>query len=375
MQKQYKLSFIIFLIITTFLVIYIPSSMYLFDPLQIWHKSYFYPNKYSKQMRESARAFIRDYDFDSVIIGNSHMENTSAKKASEILGGKFFNLSITGSSAKDKYIILSYLFKKKKIDKVVYLVDTHYITLFNRDTSTYDFLYNNSPKDDMKIYFNSKYFLSSIGLKNMSKCLIDVNPDRPYYWEDDPDVSTRFGGFDKWILYKDNYQIKADFDKVIKTDVHINNDVPDDIYIEKMHKRFDDYILNLVAENPDIKFYLVISPESDLSLARWIRSDELIYAKYKLMLKYLTQFEEKYDNMEIYAFNDLNSVSKMEDYKDLTHYRTWVNYFILESIAKKEHKITKNNIDKYLSDVFNKAKSVDFDYYRKIITESVKNNG
>jgi hypothetical protein len=349
--------------------------MYLIDPLQIWHKSYFYPDKYSKQMRESARAFIRDYDFDSVIIGNSHMENTSAQKASEILGGKFFNLSITGSSAKDKYIILSYLFKKKKIDKVVYLVDTHYITLFNRDTSPYDFLYNNSPKDDMKIYFNSKYFLSSVGLKNISKDLIDVNPDRPYYWEDDPDAFTRFGGFDKWILHKDNYQIKADFDKVMKTDVQINNDVPDDTYIEKMHKRFDDYILNLVAENPDIKFYLVISPESDLSLARWIRSDELTYVKYKLMLKYLTQFEEKYDNMEIYAFNDLNSVSKMEDYKDLTHYRTWVNYFILESIAKKEHKITKNNIDKYLSDVFNKAKSVDFDHYRKIITESVKNNG
>ena len=112
MQKYSKLSFKLFLIITSLMLIYSSVAIFINDPLRIWHKPLFHSkNRYSYTIRESARAMIREERFDSLIIGNSHSENTSSKKAGEILDGEFLNLSISGSTLYEKNLIITYLLK------------------------------------------------------------------------------------------------------------------------------------------------------------------------------------------------------------------------------------------------------------------------
>ena len=53
----------------------------------------------------------------------------------------------------------------------------------------------------------------------------------------------------------------------------------------------------------------------------------------------------------------------MEYYKDLYHYKSLINYRILNSIAKKENQLTSKNKEQYIKQVYNKAKSVDWQYY------------
>ena len=112
MEKYSKKVLIIYLIIFGLLSIYAAAAIYIHDPLQVWHKPFFRKdfNTYSYTIRESAKAMIRDYDFDSVIIGNSFFENASARKTSEILnnGGKFFNFAMSGGTAYEKNLILNY---------------------------------------------------------------------------------------------------------------------------------------------------------------------------------------------------------------------------------------------------------------------------
>ena len=366
MQKYSKLSLILFSITCLIVLPYIVLSIYIIDPLQIWHKSFFDTNTSSYTIRESAKAFIRDNEFDSVILGNSHSENTSAKKASEILGGKFLNLSMSGSSLDEKYILLKYLLKRKNIKQVVFLMDTQYQYLNRiKNTSSFDFLYDDNPYNDIKIYLNNKYFLCALGWQKKSKCKIrhNLNIDCPYYWEDKELYMKRFGGFNNWLIHKNDKQISRNFNTLLRTPLSLNNDKIDEEYSEKLGKYLNKYLLNIINDNPNIKFYIIISPISDLALAHSIRDNNLLYAKKMLLLKYLTEFQSEHKNIEIYAFDNISTTSKIEDYKDLEHYKSWINYYILNSIAQKKHGITIYNREEYAQEVYSKAKNIDYNYY------------
>lgn len=365
MQKYSKLSLIIFLIASGCMLVYILLSFYIFDPLQVWHKSFFNKNTYSYNIRESAKAFIRDNEFDSVILGNSYSENTSAKKASDILGGNFINLSMSGSTLSEKNILLKYLLNKKDIKQVVFVLDFHYYKLKRGYTGDFDYLYDDDPLNDIKIYLNNRYFLCATGLAKNSVCKIrnNLNIDCPYRWEDEEFHYKRFGGFENWLKNKNNRQIKTDFDNLLDTPKEINQKTLEEKYILDLKKYMNQYLLDIINDYPNIKFHIIISPVSDLRLAQSIRDEDLSFKKTALLIDILTDFQAKHSNIEIYAFDNLPDMGKIENYKDLTHYKSQINYLILNSIARKENQITIKNKEQYIRQVFNKAKSVDWQYY------------
>ncbi|WP_302616456.1 hypothetical protein, partial [uncultured Desulfovibrio sp.] len=93
--KKYFI-FIFICIICIFLSIL--SILYITDPLQLFHKSFFHKDKMYYSMREQAAGIINSFEFDSVILGTSMLENTSAREASQKIGGIFVNISLAGSS-------------------------------------------------------------------------------------------------------------------------------------------------------------------------------------------------------------------------------------------------------------------------------------
>ena len=372
MEKYSKLCLIIFPIIFLIIVLYSSIAIYIHDPLQVWHKPFFRKEfqTYSYTIRESAKAMIRDYDFDSVIIGNSHSENTSSKKANEIIPGKneFFNLSISGSTAYEKKIFLDYLFKQKNIKQVIYLLDSNYLSQ-KTETKTfpvknYDFLYNSNSFDDYKIYLNDRYFFCSLLFRNNEKCTgKKLDADRPYAWDNEEKYKKRFGGFGNWIKNREHSQIKDLFKDILKTPKKINNNPIDEEYIFKSHEYIDKYLYTLISKHKDTKFYVVFPPVSNIKLALMVRDKEQSFAKSIDMLKYITEQNKKYDNIELYAFDDIEYIGDIKLYKDASHFNTDINYFILEAIAKKEHRLTADNVEDYIKKVTQKAYNVDFDYY------------
>ncbi len=368
MQKYSKKSLIVFLIITFIAISYTLIAFYIHDPLQIWHKPFYRNITYSKNIRESARAMIRDYDFDSFIIGNSLAENTSSKEAENLLSGKFINLSMSGSSVYEKKIILDYIFKRKNIKQVVYYLDTGYVS-GTKSTKTYplesyEFLYNDNPFDDLKIYFADKYFECNLLFKNKEKCIgLPRNMDRPYEWWNEEIFQKRFGGFDKWIENKEQEQIKDVLKRISDTPLDVKNYVKNEKYIIDMQNYLDKYFFSIIERNPNTKFYIIFPPTSDLSLAILIRDNK--YTGYKLRegLKYVVQKSAVYKNTEVYAFNDMPNIGYIEQYKDLSHFLPEINTFILKSIAQKEHLLTPDNVDIYIDKVNTKALKTDFEYY------------
>lgn len=379
-QKYSKIFIIIFLSSIFLTFTYIVVSGYINDPLQIYHKPFFREIEYSNSMRESAFARIKNSSFDSVIVGNSYSENISSKKASEILNAKFINLSMTGSNTYEKKLLLNYIFNNHKIKNVIYYMDIVYFLNieaaidkpFDNGINNWKLLYDNNPYNDYKVYLSSKYFLCNIFFNN--NCLDKIyNIDEANSWEKEEIHYKRFGGFKNWLKHYNNPQIEADFNSLIETPSKINNSELSETYKKDLQKYIDDGIFEIVKNNPNTQFYFIIAPEVNLALAEEIRKDT--FRKKSFAWKYIVTQNKKYKNAKIFAFDDDDNITKIENFKDKYHYKNQINYLILQSIKNNEHILNENNIDKYIDKIYKKALNVNFDQYIKLINKNpYKNN-
>lgn len=79
------------------------------------------------------------------------------------------------------------------------------------------------------------------------------------------------------------------------------------------------------------------------------------YAWIKQMVKMGSRFE----NVEIYGFEDRNFVDDIANYKDLIHFSEEISDWIIRAISVKEGLLTLDNIDEYLAACEQKAKEFD----------------
>ena len=97
-MNAYKRYVLFALVIPLPFVMAFVINLYLYDPVQIFHKPYFRERTFFGDMRVAARGIIQHYPFDSYILGTSMLENTSAREAKEKLGGEWVNISMSGST-------------------------------------------------------------------------------------------------------------------------------------------------------------------------------------------------------------------------------------------------------------------------------------
>lgn len=368
MYKYSKFTLKIFFISIAVIFTYIIASVYIYDPLQIWHTPFFRKITYQDNLRESAFAMIRDNNFDSIIMGNSHSANTSSKEAGQKLNGEFFNFSVTGSTVYEKKLFLNYILAQKHIKRVLYFIDTNYMDQAKDNmgylTSRYSFLYDNKKYNNYKIYLNYKYLNCSLLQLQSESCIgKKLNMDKPTEWETDKEFTRRFGGFQNWEKYKNDPQMQETFLRVTSVPLNINHKEVSPDNKSKIIKYLYDNIIVVVKNNPNTEFDLIFPPVSNLELARMIRNEEQSFAKQEVAIRYLVSKSQIYKNLKIYAFDDSPTIGKIEDFKDRTHFNPWVNSYILNEIKNNKNIISQDNVQKYLDDIHKKAVSVDYYYY------------
>lgn len=240
-------------------VVVLFGILWLYDPVQLFHKPIFRETTFFGDMRLAARGIIRYYDFDSVILGTSMLENTSAKEAGEKLGGKWVNLSLSGSAYNERAVVLEYLFRYKKPQKIIYSLESFTIDSI-KDSSRFDYLYDENPLDDFKIYLNDKFMSCALEWKKSANCIGRRDLEELLKWSNHEDLKILFGGFEKWLKYGKKETIVMlknikDAPFVIKKD---NFD------LEKQRSYIQTYVLDFVAENPQTQFFFIVPTYSRL---------------------------------------------------------------------------------------------------------------
>ena len=266
--------------------------------------------------------------------------------------------------------VLLFVLEASEITPIVYILDTHYLNLEKKSTYTdsWTILYDDNPFNDINIYFNDKFLPCNIVFCDMDKLLVHTDIDKAYDWEKEEKHNRRFGGFQNWLKYYPvDDQIKEQFYIMYKLMDFLYVQDIDNYFKDGIQKYLDEYIFQLVKDNPDVEFDFVISPRCKLQLAIDIRTDS--FQKMMYVLRAFVNENEKYKNLKLFAFDDEDAIGKVEDYKDGSHYRSWINYYILEAIKNNKNLITSSNYYDYLRNVFLQAKNVDFNEYKQQVQE------
>ena len=350
--QTYKKRTLLFVKAIIFILFLAPILIYVFDPYQIFHRSYFYPDQaYGKTIFQDA-GIINNYPFDSIIIGSSMLENTPAHEASNRIGGNFANLSFSDSDFYERHIVLNKVLPRN-LKNVIYSLDEH-VYLYprfghkNRSKNTYDFLYDDNPYNDYKVYLNW----------NFIKLLFEPPSntiDLPNPWITNPQTSIRFGGWENWIKYpapsweKDFIPVRLPL--AAKLSIHKKESLGEEKPLTRSRKSYlRDHVIRVFKRYPKTTVHLIFPPYYRYVHANERQNDPVKFLQYQAAIRFVAKKTKKYKNIKVYIFDELPFTADIANYTDLTHFKPEYNIFILDAIAKGEHLITSENVEQYLSD-------------------------
>lgn len=361
---------ITFLLSSSFLAFTYFAVLFVYDPLKIFHKPWVNKEYLQDDMRQQAVGMINNWDYDSLILGTSILENTSSKEASEALGGKFINVSVSGGQYFERLIILNYTFKKNHLKKVLISLDDLDITGVKKpatvkEVPTWSYLYDNNPFNDFKAYANDKYlgcFLLFSPKKEYRGKKKDF--DRPSAWYKVEHNAVRFGGIDNWFKRKNDDRIKNEFTPLLETIKQIkrgNQKIDSNLklHIAESQKYIDENIIQYALKHPATEFIFVLPPYSRISSAIDAQYNVGSFERYKESVKYLVVESEKCSNIKIYGWGNYGFVDNIAHYKDINHYDYKINSWMLSAIKNNEGRLTVDNIENYLDTFTKKALKYD----------------
>lgn len=366
---MYKKRTVIFLFV--FCMILIPFiSMWIYicriDPLYLFYdggQAEITEKKYlTANMRLQARGLVNVYDFDSIILGTSMLENTSSLYAGNILGDKFINLSVSGSNFEERSYILDYVLKSKKIKTVLYSVDLFCFFEKNKNLD-WTIIYNDSQFIASKIYLQRDFlkFLFNVDKRKF------VTPDELIYWY--PYFESAFGGF-KNFIETNNHNYGAVINWIAATLKNkkkgITNTALKRNEINELQKIIDLYFTTVVQNNPQTNFYYIIPPYWRGAYTGFLYSNHNEYVRHQEMIKYLVQVSHNYNNMFVYFFETEPFLDDFKNYKDTTHYHPNINNYMIDCIKMKKNLLTVDNVDEYLKKAEEMAKNFDIE---KVVNE------
>lgn len=371
MKKKLLISFVLSIILTLGGILF---RVYCADP---WH---FYgldinEAKYSSNMRVQAAGLINNLDFDSVILGNSHMENTSCREAEEVFGGKFINVSLSGSNLYERAILLDRILSKGNI-KTVYLILTSGLDKTGHGEyaiENWDYLYDSSRFNDIKYYFNSHDLMCILTFSDSPACVgIRKDLDRPNAWYASPFHNSRFGGVENWVKHYTNDQLSFLLTKTIPNAIQkqseSDNLVSKDTILQ-IDTTVTETIEGFVKKYPQTNFYCYFNPDS--LLAHSIENALGIFGFYKEFVRESVNKLASYQNIKIFGFDNLEFTQDLSYYKDLTHYKPEINSMILKLIGKNEYRLSSNNVDSYLSKLTERVEAYDLVAFNEMIQKGI----
>lgn len=365
MQKKSRI--LVFSFFGVFIVIFSAfcAVVWYVDPFRLFHQPFMCKNQIYDDMRYNARWFIKSGDYDSIILGTSMLANTSAKEAAELLGGKFINISIWGSSLEQRAILMNYALQNRPLKKIITSFDRgsfapNNILPDSIPTKYFDFLYKGD-LDIFRIYFSTKHLNKIISLK----CDRDMNLDMPSSWMEygGEIIKQRFGGVNNWAKYYNSTETKNSFQMLSnavakkengyepKNILNINN-------FKKYKKDIDANLLKFAKEFPNTEFILIIPPYSMVCNSILSYTDDGHSILQKELVRYI--LEQNLKNIRFFSYDYEKFTYDVANYMDLGHYSPEINSKILELINNGYGELTINNLDAWWKKYDEEKNNYDF---------------
>lgn len=339
------------------------SALFVYDPLALFHAPWGRPGTVHENLRLQAAGVIRHGDFDSVILGTSILENSSAEEASRILGGKFVNLSISAGDFFERGVILRHLLERRPVRQVIYSLDFIYLNqrkgYWYYPLPTYDYLYDANPFNDIRAYLNGHFLGCLVRWSRDAACVgRETDLDRPNAWMGQPEQAVRFGGIDAWCRARDDNQIRDVYEKLSEATraIHTGSVVtPDPSQTARAIAYLESNLIAWVEQYPETQFQLVFPPYSRAKFAIWHQYHLGDAETHLAVIRYLAVLSARLPNLHVFGYEDQDFLDDIARYKDMDHFDPAINTLIAHSIGQGTNRLTAMNVERYISEAKRRA--------------------
>ncbi|MBW4082897.1 copper amine oxidase N-terminal domain-containing protein [Paenibacillus sp. S150] len=334
------------------------------DPLQFYHQPSWYTPLLSEEERYQNPGLAKNFDYDNIIIGTSMTQNFLPSQVSGQIGGTTLKLSMEGSTVDEHYQIARLALKTGKVKQVIWGLDYFSLKLETSDASGEfpDYLYDGKLWTDYKYWFNaSVYWQFALSVKSMLTGTPGKDLEHLNNWNDEVVFGKRHVA-KSYLAVSDSEQYFG-----------LNEESTG-----QLQENFSTYILPLLKEYPDVKFYFYYPPYSVMRQVAWYAGNPVRFSNQLMMRAWMYEQFRQLDNVTLYDFqSEQEWTFNLDLYKDLSHHSGEVNGWIAEAIGRQDAKylVTGDNVNTLNEKLEAQAASAVIDGSGNVYQGSVEVNG
>jgi hypothetical protein len=321
------------LLLTAFIAVF----NYTVDPLQIYRRASYDPI-YIENQRHQNVGLARNYEYETVVIGDSHTENFSPSQIERVLGERTLKLSIEGSTSAEQLAILETAIDTGQVRRVIWGIE---MVSFRRSPESAlqlfyvpAHLYDDAPRsvaryvlalDTLTLSMNAMLRLGHRNLESLNR------------WGDEaefgyPSVRIAWGQRMRSIRRRATPRRKrAGAARVAE-------------------KRLRQHLVAIVAAHPEIEFDVFFPPYSILAHVGDLEASQAEFDDRIAFKRSVIEQLIPYDNARIFDFQRASTLTHdFRNYKDLHHYAPEINDYMITSIARGRHEVDERSYEDSLT--------------------------
>lgn len=317
------------LALTLALVALMCAAVYWVDPYMQYRVR---DNQYLLNSRLVTPGLIKNYDYDTVLIGSSMIQNTDMALFRETLGGKPLKITTGAISLKEIQKLTDKVNQVGKAEKYYICLDQYLFAPEKWDDMDRfpDYLMDDDFLNDYRYLLGyetwTRFLPIDLGLSAARALGISL-----------PERFTRSMSIDGMEDWRDDWTFGSEAVLSLYAPPPKDKDYDLDRLLGRMEGRFDEYLTHLDFTQGEYTFFF--PPYSALF---WNYAAEAGYGEIYLTFK--TYAEERLLEMphvKIYDFQNAERITDLEQYKDYTHYAPSVNDWMLRCFASGDYQVTE----------------------------------
>lgn len=325
--------------------------MVIIDPYFHYHKPLDGLGYSLENERYQNNGIVRNFDYEAIITGSSMTECFRPSEMEPLFGLKAIKVPYSGGSFKEVNDNLRVATEHNPelkmvvrcLDAMRFIDDKDYLDYTDYPT----YLYDDNLLNDVNYLFNKSILLVAVqnvlGFNRDGK--IELSFDDYANWNEDHTF-----GYDAVMAHYNRETLLPGKEMIPITEADYAT----------LEGNIEQNVIALAKENPQIDFYIYISPYSIYCMDYWYLSGEL--EKRLLLEKRVIELLLPYENIHVFSFNtQYDIICDADYYRDVAHHNQEVNSMILQWMKEGRGKLTQENYEAYCEGVWNFYLNYDYD--------------
>jgi hypothetical protein len=307
---------------------------FLIDPFMQYRVT---EDKYLLNSRLVNAGLIKNYNYDTVVIGSSMMQNFNMGSFREKLNLNPIKITTGGISLLEIQKMTDLVLKENKYNNLFVCMDLYLFTGNGKDQSRFpNYLTDDNIWNDYRYLIGYEAWMRFIPVDMVFTILLQAGIELPVKFADSVDID-RLEDWSKDYQYGKELLVKS------YTGSKQGTSTPDlDGLHERMMTEVDDY-LDSFAFQDDKEYVFFFPPYSALY---WYTTLEDRYFDVYMEVKthIVTKLLEK-DNVTVFDFQAIPQICDLDNYKDITHYSAEINEFMVDCFKGGDYTVKTDTID------------------------------